>query len=132
MAHMHSMLRSRVVLFVMFPLVAAALSASGAAATDTYPIKLVRPPKVGQKYAITAEGAMTRHTTITTGDKQGVTDDEYGIHLEGTVEVLVVNKDGEEGKVACTVSKCTRVTSEGEAELIAAGRVITATGGREE
>jgi hypothetical protein len=125
--------RRRTLACLAVPLIAIALAASAAAAADTYPIKLVRPPEVGQKYALTAEGAVTRHTTITAGGKQiGATDDEFGIHLEGTVEVLVVNKDGEEGKAACTVTKCTRVTPEGEAELVPAGRVITATGSKEE
>jgi hypothetical protein len=115
--------------------IAASIASPASAAADdkTYAIKLVRPPKVGQKYTFTAEGALTRHTTITAnGQELGKTDDEYGIHLEGTIEVLTVNKDGEEGKVACTVAKCTRVSPEGEAELIPAGRIITATGGKEE
>jgi hypothetical protein len=113
---------------------AASIAAPASAADDkTYAIKLVRPPKVGQKYTFTAEGALTRHTTITAnGQELGKTNDEYGIHLEGTIEVLTVNKDGEEGKVACTVAKCTRVSPEGEAELIPAGRVITATAGKED
>jgi hypothetical protein len=116
-------------------LVALALLVSSAVAADekTYSIKLVRPPKVGQKYTFTAEGAMTRHTVITVnGQPLNTTDVEFGVHLEGTVEVLAVNKDGEEGKAACTVTKCTRVTPEGEKELIPAGRVVTATGGKEE
>jgi len=115
-------------------LVALALIASSAFADEkTYQIKLVRPPKVGQKYTFTAEGAMTRHTVITVNGQQlNASDEEFGVHLEGTVEVLSVNKDGEEGKAACTVNKCTRVTPEGEAELIPAGRVVTATGGKEE
>ena len=114
--------------------VALALVASSATADEkTYAIKLVRPPKVGQKYTLTAEGAMTRHTVITVnGQPLNPTDDEFGVHLEGTVEVLAVNKDGEEGKAACTITKCTRVTPEGETELIPAGRVVTATGGKEE
>lgn len=115
-------------------LLALTLIAASATADDkTYAIKLVRPPKVGQKYTLTAEGAMTRHTVITvSGQPLNTTDDEYGVHLEGTVEVLAVNKDGEEGKAACTITKCTRVTPEGEAELIPAGRIVTATGGKEE
>jgi hypothetical protein len=112
-----------------------ASSAAFAAADDakTYPIKLVRPPKVGQKYTFTAEGAMTRHTVVTiNGQKLNASDEEFGVHLEGTVEVLAVNKDGEEGKAACTIAKCTRVTPDGEDELIPTGRVVTATGGKEE
>src|SRR5689334_11077142 len=92
--------------FIVVAALAFAIGSSPARATETYPIKLVRVPKVGQKYTITADGALTRHTTFTAGGKDVATDDEYGIHLEGTVEVLAVNKDGEEGKVACTVTKC--------------------------
>jgi hypothetical protein len=131
MRRMHSPLRPRTSLCCIA--VALLAVASTAPATDTYPIKLVRPPKVGQKYTFTAEGAVTRHTTISAGGKQiDTNEEEFGIHLEGTVEVLAVNKDGEEGKTACTVTKCTRVTPEGESELIPAGRVITATGSKEE
>jgi hypothetical protein len=119
---------------VFLTFAAITLIASSALADEkTYPIKLVRPPKIGQKYAFTAEGALTRHTTISVSGRQlNATDEEFGIHLEGTVEVLSVNKDGEEGKVACTVAKCTRVTPEGESELLPTGRVITATGSKED
>src|SRR6476660_3415875 len=115
-------------------LVALALIAGSARADEkTYQIKFVRPPQVGQKYTMTAEGALTRRTTISaSGQQVSSTDEEYGVHLEGTVEVLAVNKDGEEGKVACTVTKCTRIAPEGEEEIAPAGRVITATGGKEE
>jgi hypothetical protein len=96
-----------------------------------YEVKLVRVPKVGQKYSLTADGAMTRRTSYTVGgEPAGVVNDGFAIHLEGTVEVLEVNKDGEESKSACTLSKCVRITAEGEAELLPAGRVVTATGGK--
>ncbi len=102
--------------------------------TKDYEIKLVRPPKVGMKYSITADGAVERKTSFTiAGQKAGDEEtDTFGIHLEGTVEVLEVNKDGEEGKVACKVTKCTRITAAGDAELVPAGRTITAIGGKQD
>lgn len=122
------------------PIAAAALllagvvlvSATRAPAQD-YEIKLVRPPKVGQKYSLTIEGAIVRATTFKVeGQEDRKSNDGYGVRLEGTVEVLAVNADGEEGKAACTVTKCVRITREGERELVPAGRVVTAEGGTEE
>src|SRR4051812_35957460 len=80
-------------------------------ADQDYEIKLVRTPNVGQKYTLIAEGAVERKTTvINRGEKSPAEEDGFGVHLEGTVEVLAVNKDGEEGKVTCKVIKCTRLT----------------------
>ena len=102
--------------------------------TSDYEIKLVRPPAVGQKYTLKAEGAMTREASYTLdGKSAGTVKDGFGVQLEGTAEVLAVNKDGEEGKVACTVTKCVRITEEqGEKEMIPPGRVIIATGGKDD
>lgn len=109
------------------------LFAVTAASAQDYEIKLVRPPKVGQKYTMTVEGAMVRTATLkVAGQPAGKQDTGYGVVLAGTVEVLAVNADGEEGKAACTVTKCVRVTPEGEAELVPAGRVVTAEGGKED
>lgn len=106
---------------------------SAAAFAQDYEIKLVRPPKVGQKYTMTVEGALVRTSSLKVeGKPAGKHDEGYGVVLEGTVEVLAVNGDGEEGKAACTVKKCVRVTPEGEAELVPAGRVVTAEGGKED
>jgi hypothetical protein len=109
-----------------------AITAAAVAQTPDYEIKLVRPPKVGQKYTLTVDGAMTRTATIAVGERKVVNEDGFGVHLEATVEVLEVNKDGEEAKVACRIAKFTRLTRDGEAELLAAPRVVTATGGKTE
>lgn len=103
-------------------------SASRVQAQD-YEIKLVRPPRVGQKYSLTVEGAMVRAITIKIeGQQDRKRNEGYGVRLEGTVEVLAVNSDGEEAKAACTVTKCVRIVKEGEQELVPAGRVVTAEG----
>jgi hypothetical protein len=112
------------------------LTFSTTARAEDYEIKLVRPVKVGQKYTLTAEGASLRKTKITIGDqkqKPAATDEDgFGVRLEGTVEILAVNSDGEEGKSACTVDKCVRITPQGESELVPKGRVITAAGGKDD
>lgn len=94
-----------------------------------YEIKLARPIKVGTKYALTADGALVRQVTLNRG---GVTqkqpDDGYGIHLEATVEVVALDEIGEEAKLACTVDKCNRITSEGETEIVPKGKVLIAEG----
>jgi hypothetical protein len=107
------------------------LAGATAARAQDYEIKLVRPPAVGQKYTMTAEGAIVRASTLKLDGREArKTDNGYGVRLEGTVEVLAVNADGEEGKATCTVVKCVRTTRDGETELVPAGRVITAEGGK--
>ena len=97
------------------------------AAGEGYEIRIARKIDVGTKYHLTADGALIRQMTVTSG---GVVkrqpDDGFGIHLEGTVEVLALDAIGEEAKVACTVEKCMRITSKGQAELVPAGKVIIA------
>ena len=94
-----------------------------------YEIKLARPMKVGMKYSMTADGALVRQVTLKKGFvTQKQPDDGFGVHFEGTVEVLALDDIGEEAKVACTIDKCTRLTSEGETELVAKGKVLIAEG----
>lgn len=102
-------------------------------ATDKrYPIKFVRPVTVGTKYHYVADGAILQRMKMTVGGKPGrSSEDGHGIHVEGTVEVLAVNDEGEEAKVACKLDKCVRMTGEDEKELIPAGRVVTAVAGKE-
>jgi hypothetical protein len=68
-------------------LLALVLAPSAARADDdekTYEIKLVRPLKVGQKYELVAEGALTRETTVTLDGKEAAkTDDGFGVRLDG-------------------------------------------------
>jgi hypothetical protein len=96
---------------------------------DAYAIKIARPVPVGTKYELKADGAMLRQVTLhVAGRAQKQPDDGFGVRLEGTVEVLALDDVGEESKVACTVDKCTRITSEGETELVPKGKVILAEG----
>src|SRR4029079_2939465 len=94
-----------------------------------YEVKLARPIKVGMKYHITTDGALVRETTIS---RAGVTakqpDDGFGVHLEGTVEVLALDQIGEEAKVSIAIDKCARITSAGENDLIPKGKVLIAEG----
>ena len=110
---------------------------AGAAAQDkpdkpegkAYEIKFARPIKVGTKYAMTADGALVREVTIKRGAAtQKQPDEGYGVRLEGTVEVLALDEVGEEAKVSVAVDKCTRITSEGETELVPKGKVLIAEG----
>ena len=110
------------------------LAAAHAAADDkpdekAYEIKLARPIKVGTKYAMTADGALVRQVTLKRGPvTQKQPEDGFGIHLEGTVEVLALDEIGEEAKVSIAIDKCTRITSEGETDLIPKGKVLVAEG----
>jgi len=106
-------------------------SATAAAATEgeSYEIKFARPIKVGMKYAITADGALVREVTIKRGAvTQKQPEDGFGVRLEGVVEVLALDNIGEEAKVSIAIDKCTRITSEGETELVAKGKALLAEG----
>src|SRR5687768_8110627 len=81
------------------------------AAREQYEIRIARKIDVGTKYHLTADGALIRQVNIKSGgEAKQQPDDGFGIHLEGTVEVLALDAIGEEAKVACTVEKCTRIT----------------------
>jgi hypothetical protein len=96
---------------------------------NAYMIKLARPLKVGMKYAMSADGALVRQVTLKRGFvTQKRPDDGFGVRFEGTVEVLALDDIGEEAKVACTVDKCIRLTSDGETELVPKGKVLIAEG----
>jgi len=103
--------------------------AKDAASDKEYEVKIARKIDVGTKYALTADGALIRQVSLTVGGQtSNQPDDGYGIHLEGTVEVLELDAIGEEAKVSCTVDKCTRITSKGQKELVPKGKVIIAEG----
>ena len=94
-----------------------------------YEVRIARKIEVGTKYALTADGALLRQVSLSAGgETKQQPDDGFGIHLEGTVEVLELDAIGEEAKVACTVEKCTRITPKGEQELVRKGQVIIAEG----
>ena len=110
-------------------LLLAAVANRAAGEEKAHEIKLARPIKVGTKYTIRTDGALVRQTTIKRGAvTQKQPEDGFGVHLEGTVEVLALDDLGEEAKVSVTVDKCTRITSEGETELVPKGKVLVAEG----
>jgi hypothetical protein len=97
--------------------------------TKQYEVKITRPLKVGQKYKLTADGALLRQVTLRAeGQEKKQPEEGFGVRLEGTVEVLAVDDVGEESKVSCTVEKCTRISPEGETELLPKGKVLIAEG----
>lgn len=113
---------------ILICLFANALPGAEEGAKD-YDVKFARPIKVGAKYAMTADGALLRQTTITRGGAtQKQPEDGFGIHLTGTVEVLALDDIGEEAKVSIAIDKCTRITSQGETELVPKGGILIAEG----
>ena len=109
--------------------VARADDAAPADEKKEYEVKIARKIEVGTKYALTADGALLRQVSLSAGgETKQQPDDGFGIHLEGTVEVLALDSIGEEAKVACTVEKCTRITSKGETDIVPKGQVIIAEG----
>src|SRR4051812_30180911 len=84
--------------------------ADEAKAPAEYPIHLTRPDKVGDRFSITAQGALLRETAMQLGKvSRTITQDGYGVHLDGSVEVLAVRPDGRASEVSLTVKKCTGI-----------------------
>ena len=126
---MNSHTRTRLLSCLVLLCACAAAAAQEKPEAKAYEIKLARPLKVGTKYAMTADGALVRQVTVTRGGAtQKQPEDGFGVHLAGTVEVLALDEIGEEAKVSVTIDKCTRITSEGETELVPKGKVLVAEG----
>src|SRR5437667_12848186 len=69
-----------------------------------YEVKIARKIDVGTKYSLTADGALVREVKLTAGGQSDQQPDQgFGIHLEGTVEVLALDYIGEESKLDCAV-----------------------------
>ena len=67
------------------------------ASTEEYEVRIHRKLEVGTKYHITCDGALIRQVTLSAGGQtQKQPDDGFGVHLEGTVEVLALDGIGEE------------------------------------
>jgi hypothetical protein len=98
-----------------------------AADDEKYEIRLDRPDVVGDKFKISAEGAMIRRAAVVLDEKRREQDPVgMGIKLEGTLEVLAVTPKGKMTKLSVTVDQCARVSGPDESELLPKGSVIIA------
>ena len=100
---------------------------SSATAADTYPIQLSRPYKVGQEFAVVADGHSDQTVKVSAnGMAQPDRVEKYAAQMTGTEKVLAVNEtNGEASKLQVTVEK---LTKDG-VELFPAGTVIVADRG---
>lgn len=89
--------------------------------SQTYPVKLNRPVKVGTEFRIVAHGddEITMKMENKTAESSKIT-----VDLEANVKVLEVDEKGHATKAAYTVEKCVRKSGGNETELLAKDRVI--------
>ncbi len=105
-----------------------ALLAVTCAAAEDYQIKFHRPPKVGDRYLVTATGATETTTTpIIAGQKQPPDVTGFTAEVEAVEEVLTVGETGDATKLRLTINKCIIESKDGHEETIPAGTVITGT-----
>lgn len=98
-----------------------------AAADETYPIKLARPSKNGDKYSAIIVGTEKSRVTYFSGrdivqeDKQ-----DYRVEIDGDFETTSVDRNGSETGFKCTIKRCVRIDGKRETVLIEPGRTIMA------
>ncbi len=108
--------------------VAIALIAVTCAAAEDYQIKFHRPPKVGDRYLVTATAVTeTTMTPIIAGQKQPPDVTGFTADVEAVQEVLTLDERGEATKLRLTIKKCIIKSKDGHEETIPAGTVITGT-----
>jgi hypothetical protein len=115
---------------------------SGAAAPqrkDGYAIRLTRPMKAGQSYAWSADSTVINTLPVlppasgspnAAAAAAATVTDTVSVHLEGVVQILNVDKDGEVTEMACTVQECTARTAKERKTVVQPGRVILVEAGK--
>jgi len=99
------------------------LAATAGASAQEYKIKINRPEKVGDSYALSAKGSSTNQTNATIpGAPPQAQEKKDEIELQGTVKVLEVDGQGQATKLSCAVEKCVL----NDKPLYERGDVITA------
>lgn len=94
--------------------------------SGTYPVKLFYPAKVGEKYELAVTATEKIHNSRTeTGKPARNEDKSLSLQLEAEVEVLAVDHEGRQTKLACTVRKFSR-SGDGAGEVLPVGAVVTA------
>ena len=103
---------------------------------EGYPIKLTRPFKVGQTYAWSADGTVvnTMPAALPPGSpptaQPPMVTDTVSVHLDGSVQILAVDPDGEVTEMACTVEQCSARTGKARKNVVQPGRVILVEAGK--
>lgn len=97
------------------------------ASAEDYQIKLVRPVKIGERYALVARGTQEQHMTITVaGQRTPPKDEMMSIALTAKAVVLVVSAGGSEMKTRFTVTRLTNTAGARAAEVLPAGTIVIA------
>src|SRR5215208_5461794 len=109
-------------------------SQSGPAAprrSDGYSIVLTRPMKVGQSYAWVADATVVE--TIPgppSAAGSSTINQTVSVHLDGVVQILAVDAEGEVTEMACTVNECTARSGKERKFVVQPGRVILVEAGK--
>jgi hypothetical protein len=97
----------------------------------TYPIKLTRPFKAGQRYHWSADATLVDSARGTkSGQVRHLLPETVSVNLEATVDVLAVNADGEIVRMACTIEQCTARYGKDRKVVLRPGRVVTVEAGK--
>src|SRR4051812_49015493 len=115
---------------------------SGAAAPqrkEGYAIRLTRPMKAGQSYAWSADSTVINTLPVpapasasqnAAAAAPATVTDTVSVHLEGVVQILNVDKDGEVTERACPVQECPARTAKERKTVVQPGRVILVEAGK--
>lgn len=103
-----------------------------AAENQTYPIRLHRTSKVGDRYKIEAMGASRVKEVVQPAAGEAETIDYgIGIRLDGVARVAEVTPKGRETKIEFTVKECVVSTGKEAKQLFPEGTVVVATRGKD-
>ena len=102
--------------------------APAAARRDGYAVRLTRPVKVGQRFAWSADATVIDSLPGPPGTP--AVPETVAVHLEGVVQILAVDGNGEVTEMACTVEACTARTGKERRTVVQAGRVILVEAGK--
>jgi hypothetical protein len=110
---------------------APARGAAPARGGRAYPIRLTRPFKVGQQFRWNADATVINSIPAPAAAAQApAVAETVSLHLDGVVQILAVDRDGECTEMACTVDECTARTSKEKKVVVRQGRVILIEAGK--
>jgi hypothetical protein len=98
---------------------------AGAAPDTTYAIRLSRPRKVGDRFAVAVKGRQHKKERVTMGARV-VTDTDTTVDVEvmALAEVLAVDAKAQATRVAYSIERCQKTANAQTTELLARGRVV--------
>ncbi|MBI5482626.1 MAG: hypothetical protein HY906_27475 [Deltaproteobacteria bacterium] len=98
---------------------------AGAAPEATYAIRLSRPQKVGDRFAVAVKGRQHKKERVTMASRVVTdTDTTIDVDVEALAEVLAVDAKAQGTRMAYTIERCQKTANAQTTELLARGRVV--------